>query len=43
MYKESIEILQDKIDFLFDLLTDEQCSKYVEFCEKSGYWTERDA
>ena len=40
MYRESIETLEDKIDFLVDLLTEEQYTKYSEFCEESGYYVE---
>lgn len=40
MYRESTETLEDKIDFLIDLLTDEQYTQYAEWCEEQGYWTE---
>lgn len=40
MYRESKETLEGKIDFIIDLLTDEQYTKYAEFCEESGYYTE---
>lgn len=40
MYRESKETLEEKIDFLIDLLDSDQYTKYAEWCEEQGYWTE---
>lgn len=40
MHRESKEILEEKIDFLFDLLTEEQYAQYAEWCEKNEYYPE---
>lgn len=40
MYRESYETLEDKIDFLFGLLTDEQFDEYSNWCDDKGYYTE---
>lgn len=40
MYREGTETLESKIDFLVDLLTDEQYDEYYEFCEENGYYAE---
>lgn len=40
MYREGKDILEEKIDFLFDLLTEEQYAQYAEWCEENGYYAE---
>lgn len=40
MTAESRETLEAKIDFLIDLITEEQYDEYYKFCEESGYRAE---
>lgn len=37
---EDKHVLEEKVDFLVDLLTEEQYDQYSNWCDKHGYWVE---